>query len=371
MRRSVILICLVVGGCYGPLHTCRTDCQSGYERNIFCECEKIVPPGQGSPWHPPQGPVAGRDFIWRSSQNCTSNTIVFLTNNFGTDVLAIYSYRNSNTRVRNKITVKPYTRSYEDAVKNGSVLGYNYLDNKECTLVDYQLESSSAAFSEQYPEEESALKSLLERSRIETSQTLRNLQSRNLTTKVDPAVAPNNPVSAEPYVVRRKVKILNCPQECNEGGTPTIWCIKGTPPDQSKVRAIQQQLMQPLSENIIGIGQIQKLVGQPNECNRQDIKATPNMLLNNGEACVFPFYFNSTDTVPSIVVHYPTTVSANRVDKQNLSVIEFKAPAETPTLQFRNKDINEIWGGRIIQIAADAKGVYYQTTGGCIALEIK
>jgi hypothetical protein len=294
--------------------------------------------------------------------------MVYLYNKFDVDVIATYSYRQGNARIRKNITVKQNTLSYDDAVKNNSVLGYNMLDNNECTLVDYQLESSSRAFSEQ---KDLAVKSLIERNKAEAAITIRNLQSKALANRTGGSLQEQEKSMAEPTVVQTKVNILNCSQECNGEGSPTLRCLKGTPPDQTTVRSIQQKLLEPLSDRTIGITDIQKLVGQPNECSRQDIKATPTTLLSNGDACAYPFYFNSSDKSPSIVIHYPTTVSANRVDQYNLSAIEFKAPAETPILSFRDRDINEVWGGRIIQIAADAKGVYYQTTGGCVALEVK
>ncbi|MFP3588570.1 hypothetical protein SCB29_33800 [Paraburkholderia sp. SIMBA_055] len=383
LRAFFLLNIFFLSGClgYGDWGTCRTPCQKGYHRNVTCDCDKDSSLTPDSPWNKRLPPVAGRDFKW-AENNCSMNNIVWLYNVSGGDVWAKYSWRKNNgTDERNFDTrfVKKGFRGYEDAVKNGTVLGYNYLNNKECTPVDYRLELSEAAqvqdlekhlgqVAEDALQRNSRLTQILVSKRFADSPTTidRSLSSHAL-------VARDAVRDRETSTVRiTEVKRLNCPVECNGGPTPSLHCLKGTPADQAGIKKMRDSLQEPIQGDAIKSSDIQRIFGKTsNNCRREEIKIHGKALINNGGICAYPFYFNDNDKVPSVVLHVPQTLSATRLAKADLSAIEFPAVAEMPVLVFRDADINDVWGGSVVAISVDGNGIYYQTTGGCIALDIK
>lgn len=355
---------LILVGCYGDWGTCRTDCQAGYHRNVFCDCDKNPPPGAGGGLTPPppQG-YLGRDFVWAATPHCSSNTIVYLFNTTNSGITAKYSYRNSSgNRVFNTMFVPSGFRGYDGAQQNHTVLGYNMVDDEECTLIGYQLEGPLAATNFRESESE-ALKSLQIRSDLAVEQARKELALS----------APHEQIlvaqAASTEIVKKSITPLNCSKECNP--SPTINCLKSTPADQAKVKDLQESLLSKASGNI-SMSSIRNAFGSPPKgCEREDIEVTKSGLLNNGRSCSFPIYFSFHDAKPSVVVKYPETVSANKIEKDTLSKLEFVAPAEMPIITFRATDVNEVWGGVVIQASADDSGVYYQTAGGCIDMEVK
>lgn len=371
-RRSLIVsACCLLSACYGygDLGTCSSPCQEkGYQRDAFCVCREkstdtvLLPPND-------YAPVAGRDIYSAPTPHCFLNNIVYLYNVSNRDVIATYSYLKNGTRERDTRRVPHGFRGYEDAKKRNTVLGYDMLDDQNCTAVDYQLERSMPALMTELEEQQHALQDILVKSK---SDLLERLKNSDLLKPADSIISPasRDLVAPDHLVIVKKVELLDCSKECN-GPTPSLMCLKGTPPDQVQVKAIRDQLQKPLVSDKLLISDVQAVIGKAVGCKREDVKLTATGALSNGEPCAYPFYFKEKDSEPSIVVHYPATVSANRVNQHNLSALEFKAPAETPVLYFRNKAINEDWGGKVVRISSDDNGVYYQTTGGCIALEIK
>lgn len=374
IRASIVALALA-SGCHGSLGTCRTACQPGYHRNVTCDCDKdSTGPGVGPPIY---GPAANRDFKWESTSFCSMNNIVYLYNISNADVWATYSYRDrSGNRHTDQRFVPHVFRGYDDAVKYKTVLGYQYYNEANCPTADFQLIRSSvtknvAVFDfEKDAMAQLSAKSELE-SRIKFNAINSSLASEKGTSKILKPTYNDKGGSNELLPVTKKnVGNLDCPKECNTG-SPSINCLKGTPPDQAQIVRIHDSLMKPISGKEVEVSDIERIVGgSAVNCMRDNLKLTATGGLNSGESCAYPFFLNPNEALPSIVLHVPTTVSANRAKKNNLSIMDFDAIGEAPYLAFRAKRINDFWGGRVLNITTDADGVYYQTGGGCIALEI-
>nr|WP_144827233.1 hypothetical protein [Cupriavidus gilardii] len=237
------------------------------------------------------------------------------------------------------------------------------VDDAECTLIGYQLEGIlNATISSFSASKEIAIRDVEARSKVEIPIARRALGL--------PLLATMKNTDSDSVVTQKEGAILDCSAECHP--SPTINCLKGTPADQAKLKELQATILANESIASLSFSRITRIFGAPPKgCERDDIKSNGPVLHNNGNACTFPIYFSERDEWPSVVIRYPETLSANRSEKETLARLEFIAPAEMPTITFRATDINDVWGGVVIQTSADDKGVYYQTLGGCIAMEVR
>lgn len=379
---SLVLVTLV--GCNGdaPLLTCRSPCASSDEyRDLFCVCQKKGPPSHVAGTPGGTTPTPGTpylDFAWEEAYGCHLNRRYYLLNSDSKPLLVKVSRKieNSLDRTESEYSVPERAMRREDGVDLGfEEKGANCFD-QDFTITTWR--SGEAASGKAYAlaklEESKPLLLAEHHAQIESLQTVRLASTGKKVVAVPLASFTNVTLHSDATVSQNfsAVKTIDCAQACdsNDGA---LCPLRGFPPDQEKLIATRDRLRQTPSGVGYKAADIYSIFGLSKQsCERSDIPRVGEKVFNNGKYCSLPVHFRNTDAAAKAALHLPTSIKGERITRGSLSSgVAFGSGTGQPILLFSDADLQNDFGGTVLEATASDKGVYYQTSGGCIFLGVK
>jgi hypothetical protein len=380
-RKLLFLLTLV--GCNGdaPILTCQKPCASSNEyRDLFCVCQKKDPPS-GTGWHP--GPtitpgVPYLDFAWEEQYGCHLNRRYYLLNSDSKELLVKVSRKiaNSWNRTVSEYRVAARATRREDGVDLGfEELGSECFD-QDFTITTWRSTTTASGEAYAYSKLNESIPELVaeHHAQIESLQTVRLASIGKRTATVPLASFSNVTLHREPALSQSfsAIKSIDCAAACN-ANDGALCPLRGFPPDQEKLAATRDRLRQSPSGVEYRAADIYSIFGLSKQsCERSDIPKIATKIMNNGKYCALPVHLRETDNAAKAALHLPTSIKGDRITRGVLSSgVAFGAGTGQPLLLFNDADLQNDFGGAVLEATASDKGVYYQTSGGCIFLGVK
>ena len=379
-----ILLAGMLSGCgsYGPFFNCKTDCQDQSEyRDLFCVCQK-----KASSTIPGKPPVGGPYLSYRAYNdgNCIFQSERFIFNPLSqaVDVKIGYQVEDGTLLGRTEYawhTVRPFATDYSTSYK----LGFAYVGTK-CFDVDYfisnwtihkagTLDLVAAKISLKDVNENSSYEALV--SALDPISTAFFVDSQTKLTNIISSLAPQfetvKQLSAELPQIKRSVRVVSkrqCSILCQQGDPA---CLRNRP-DVTKVIALRDKVLAVSGETLLKSQDLISIFGLSNDpCNRQDIQVNGLGIVRNvGEICSYPLVLANSDTTPLAAMGVGQNIEGIALKSTSDTQIVFNKYYAMPHLTFVSSVLNQEYGGRILSISADQRGVYFNTADGCVSMEI-
>ena len=165
---------------------------------------------------------------------------------------------------------------------------------------------------------------------------------------------------------------LNCPQLCNS--TPrSAACLLLNPSDVQLADKARQNVLDALNAGDIDWGvALSPMIGSTPECKRSESVNINGRLINQGDACAYPFTMKPNEAIPSAVIHVPSRLTIDTRTAVADRKLKSRNIQDSPYLGFRSQDITEEYGGYIQEMTADDKTIFYKTTApACVAIQTR
>lgn len=368
-------------GCNGqaPILTCHAPCAKSDEyRDLFCVCQKKTPPAPVQLPRPTETPGSPYlDFAWEATPSCGTNRRYYLLNSANTKlaVKVTRKVRGQDKRAESEYTVNANALLRADGVDLGLEALESDCFDQDFTISTWRQPQHATAKESALARLDESKVILLERQRYEVAQLETHKVASGGPTSLPLLFAqlPNVTVHSNAQVTQAMTEYqpIDCAKAC-EANDGAQCPLRGFPPDQDKLKSLRDRLRSPPQGTEYKAADIYTVFGlTKSSCNRSDAPLINNKVYNNGQYCSLPMLLRQTETDPKIALHLPTAVKGDRVMRSTSAGISFGAGTAQPILLFAEADLQGDFGGNVSEATASDKGVYYQTSGGCIFVGLK
>jgi hypothetical protein len=383
-----LLFTLLLVGCNGlaPMLTCQDRCvESGWVRDSFCVCQdyrNVGVPG-------PRPPVDGTPYLASDSvaDNCTfqKRRRIYNPRSEAVDVRIAKKERDGSltgvTRyywftVNAKATTPAtgvdlglqydggdcFDRDFFISTWRKHQTGTHLLVATELSLPVTNFASTIEALSTLDPATEEYLEQLKKMHASATSA----IDAYRPATGVAIGLLASSPSTAIREEIR-EIRRLDCAQLC-QAGDPN--CLRNLPPDVDRIRALRDRILSAQPGSAIGGSEMMRILGiNGATCQRSDATLDQRgRVESDGDPCAYPLLLKPSDRTPVAAIHVGYNVSGDSVAGPGGGSLFFNRPFATPYLAFRSLELQSDYGGRILEMSANAKGVYLNAGSACVSL---
>jgi hypothetical protein len=371
-------------GAYGPIFNCKTGCANpNEERDIFCVCQNnsnvtipVETPGAGDPYLFRQTITGGctgfqeEDYIFNPQASAVDVLIGFMVED-GTP----YGHSDEGW-----YTVSPLATNVSSATDLGLKYSSPNCFDQDFFIKTWQFHASGTArltnakmsMALAMPDTSYDDAVALLRPTARERQKIMAARFHDDYNKTIARTAPKsaNETSVSPSGILTStalVKRLDCATLCHSGDSR---CLRNLPPDTQKITALRDKILATKVNSNLPSTDILRIFGlntDPCARGRTSVDGSAHVQ-NDGEICAYPLLLEKKDRKPVAALHIGHNMSGVAIVSSGGTSILFNKPMELPVLAFANDITEGDYGGIVLGISADSRGVYLNTNNACVSL---